>query len=121
MRRLIAATLLLVLTGVLSSCGTKDLNPVEQASVFAENMFTTYTAIHETYQNLEMSLKGDDLKKLHKAAPSMNKAKKYIIEYTDLVIKWREEGGEEPMDLITNRTLLNALLADVSMIIIDFY
>lgn len=121
MKKLIAVTLMSFVLGFLSSCGTSNLKPIEKASVFSENVVNTYLAIHETYQNLELTLTGSDLETLHKAAPSMNRAKKYIIEYTDLVIQWRTEGGDEPVELITNRTLLNALMADISMVIIDLY
>lgn len=107
----------------LMSCGQKDLKPVDQASVISKNATQTYFALYDTYKRLEGVLEGEDLAKLRsEVAPTLNTARKHLIAYNDIVIKWREAGGDaKPLELITNEKILNALLAEVSSLLLEFY
>jgi len=110
--------LLLACMVMLVSCGLKGATPMDQASIISEQATKTYFTMYNEYKHLEGILTGDNLKTLQKAAPMLNQAKGYLATYNDLVITWRIVGGEEPMDLLKNRQLINDLLAQISVIIL---
>jgi hypothetical protein len=111
--------LLLVLSmALLMSCSMKGLTPVEQASVIGSESAKTYIALYNTYNTLAGVLEGEKLETLKKVAPALNQAKKLLISYNDIVIAWRTAGGDEPITLIQNKTLLNSLLAEISTTLI---
>jgi hypothetical protein len=111
--------LFLVLSmALLMSCNMKALTPVEQASVIGAESSKTYITLYNTYNTLAGVLKGEKLKTLKNVAPALNQAKKLLISYNNIVIAWRIVGGDEPIELIRNKTLLNSLLAEISTTLI---
>ena len=118
MKKLLVCVLFMAL--ILSGCfGSKDLTPVEQASVISSEVTKTYFSLYSTYQNLENVLEGEQLSLLKTAADPLNKAKKYLISYNNIVIAWRESGGIEPVELLANKAMLDTILAEVSTILIN--
>ena len=104
---------------VISSCGLNNLKPIDQASVVSKEATTTYMTLYDTYKSLEAVLTGSQLSTLKEAAPLLNEAKRVLISYNDLVIQWRESGGDEPINLLVNKELLNSLMSKVSTILIN--
>lgn len=119
---LLAGLAVCVFALIFTGCWDKDATPAEKAAVVSENATDTYVALYDTYKRLEVMLTGNDLAKLKEdVAPVMNKTKKHLIAYNDLIIQWRESGGGKPMELVTNERLLNSLLAEVSSLLLEFY
>lgn len=113
--------LVYMLVGLIGCGGQGDATPVEKASIASSNATKAYFALYDSYKDLDAMLTGKDLEKLHeKVAPVLNKAKKHLIAYNDLVIQWRESGGAEPVELIANEKLLRALIAEVSALLLEF-
>ena len=119
MKRILILVMLCFFT--VPGCWDQNATPVEKASIVSHNMSDTYVALYGSYKRFEDVLVGVDLERLKEVAPILNTAKKHLIAYNDIIIQWRKSGGDEPVELLINKNILNSLLAEASSLLLEFY
>lgn len=104
----------------LMGCIKSELTPVENAALNAKQITQTYTKLYDNYNRLSATLQGEDLEKLRKAAPLLNKVKKYLIKHNSLVMKWQKTGVADFSVLIKNKEIMQEALDSALNIMLEF-
>ncbi len=108
---------------LFAGCGLvpKNATPVDKAMIFSQQATQTYLTLYKTYKQLDKTLTGNLLIKLHtEVAPVMNHAKGILISYNNLVIQWKKSGIVDESALVKNKKVFTSLVSDVQKMLIKY-
>lgn len=111
----------MVLAVALAACspGVRKLTPVDQAAQVGLQLTDYYETIHK--QALWLSQNGTpeqrDFMRIH-VNPTLNRAKKLLIQYHYLVLAWKQTGTEPP-NITEVQTELSRFLQEAAQLILE--